>query len=87
MLISLSKEFIFLANLKSASTAIEAALSPYAQVVLTDTRFGKHQLFSEVETRFQWMLNIIDPQRLLVFGVLRDPAELLISLYNSHRDP
>jgi 2-polyprenyl-3-methyl-5-hydroxy-6-metoxy-1,4-benzoquinol methylase len=87
MLISLSKSFVFIAGLKVASTAIENALGSRADLALVEARFGKHQRFSEIETRFAWMLDLIDPARLFVFGVMRDPVDYMISLYNSHTDP
>ena len=54
---------------------------------MVEARFGKHQRFSEVETRFAWMLDLFDPDKLFVFGVMRDPVDYMISLYNSHTDP
>lgn len=87
MLISLSKGFVFIAGLKVASTAIENALGSKADLALVEARFGKHQRFSEVETRFAWMLDLFDPDKLFVFGVMRDPVDYMISLYNSHTDP
>jgi len=86
MLISLSKKFVFVANLKTASTSIEKALRPHSEVALVESRFGKHQPFRTVEARFGWMLAPIDPGELLVFGVMRDPVDYMISLYNSHTD-
>jgi hypothetical protein len=86
MLISLSKKFVFIAGMKTASTAIESALKPDAQLALIEARFGKHQPFSEVEARFAWLLSRIDPGELFVFGVMRDPIDYMISLYNSHAD-
>jgi SAM-dependent methyltransferase len=87
MLISLSKSFVFIAGLKVASTAIENALRSKADLALVEAHFGKHQRFSEIEARFAWMLDLIDPDRLFVFGVMRDPVDYMISLYNSHADP
>jgi hypothetical protein len=75
MLISLSKGFVFIAGLKVASTAIENALGSKADLALVEARFGKHQRFSEVETRFAWMLDLFDPDKLFVFGVMRDPVD------------
>jgi hypothetical protein len=87
MLISLSKRFVFVANLKSASTAIEKVLRPYSELVLVESRFGKHQPFAQIEARFGWMLNLVDPADMFVFGVLRDPIDYAVSMYNSHMDP
>jgi hypothetical protein len=87
MLISLSERFVFIANLKAASTAIETALRRYAEIALTEARFGKHQSFDDVERRFGWALSLIEPRELFVFGVMRDPVDYMISLYNSHAHP
>jgi SAM-dependent methyltransferase len=87
MLISLSNKFVFIANPKTASTAIERALRPYSDVALVESRFGKHQSFLEIEARFEWMLSLVDPSELLVFSVMRDPIDFMVSLYNSHMDP
>jgi SAM-dependent methyltransferase len=87
MLISLSNKFVFIAGLKAASTAIETALKSSAQLALIEARFGKHQPFREIDVRFGWMLRQIDPGELLVFGVMRDPVDYMISLYNSHTAP
>jgi hypothetical protein len=87
MLISLTKKFVFIANLKTASTAIEHVLRSYAQLRLLESRFGKHQTFRQIESRFGWMLEQIAPNELFVFGVIREPVDYMLSLYNSHMDP
>ncbi len=86
MLVSVSSKFVFVANLKTASTAIEEALRPYAELALVELRFGKHQPFETIETRFAWLLGLIDSRELFVFGVMRDPIDYMVSLYNSHMD-
>lgn len=85
MLFSLTKKFLFLANLKTASTAIERVLSPHAELRLVQSQFGKHQSFSEFAERFKWLLNCTDIQEIFIFGVMRDPVDYVLSLYNSHR--
>lgn len=87
MLISLSKKFIFIANLKAASTAIEKALRPVSELALVESRFGKHLPFRQIEARFSGVIALIDPRDLFVFGVMRDPIDYVTSLYNSHMDP
>jgi hypothetical protein len=93
MLISLDFKFIFIANLKSASSSIEAGLRSVSEIALVESRFGKHMHFSEIEKIFPWILKL--PARLqnntlkgrddfFVFGVIREPIDFLISLYNSH---
>lgn len=86
MLISLSRKFIFIANLKAASTAIEEVLRPISQIALVESRFGKHMPYQLIERRFSWIFDLVKRQDFLIFGVIRDPVDSVISLYNSHRD-
>jgi hypothetical protein len=86
MLLSLTKKFLFIANLKTASTSIERVLGPHSEIRLTQSRFGKHMLFSEFAERFKWILNTVNINELFIFGVMRDPTDYAISLYNSHRE-
>lgn len=86
MLISLSYRFVFIANLKTASTAIEAALRPFSDIALVEARFDKHLPFVDFEERFSWVFDIIPRREFLIFGVLRDPLDYMVSLYNSHCD-
>jgi len=85
MLFSLAKKFLFIANLKTASTSIERVLAPHAEIRLMQSRFGKHQSFSDFAERFKWILGCINVHDLFIFGVMRDPVDYVLSLYNSHR--
>jgi hypothetical protein len=85
MLLSLSKKFLFIANLKTASTSIERVLAPYAELRLMQSNFGKHQSFADFAERFKWMLGLVDINELFIFGVMRDPVDYVLSIYNSHR--
>jgi hypothetical protein len=85
MLLSLSKKFLFIANLKTASTSIEKVLGPYAELRLMQSNFGKHQSFADFAERFKWMLGLVDVNDLFIFGVMRDPVDYVLSIYNSHR--
>ena len=85
MLLSLTKKFLFIANLKSASTSIERVLAPHSEIRLMQSRFGKHQSFAEFAERFRWLLNVANVNDLFIFGVIRDPVDYVLSLYNSHR--
>lgn len=87
MLISLDYKFIFVANLKTASTSIETALRPYADIALVESRFEKHAPLSEIERRFFWVFDLVPRDQLLIFGVVRDPVDYVLSIYNSHADP
>jgi hypothetical protein len=86
MLISLDYKFIFIANLKTASTAIENALRRYSEIALIESRFEKHAPLSEVERRFAWVFDIVQRPELFKFGVIRDPADYVLSIYNSHSE-
>jgi hypothetical protein len=85
MLLSLSKKFLFIANLKTASTSIESVLAPHAELRLMESKYGKHQSFADFAERFKWMLGLIDVNDLFIFGVMRDPVDYVLSIYNSHK--
>jgi hypothetical protein len=85
MLLSLTKKFLFVANLKTASTSIERVLGPHSEIRLNQSRFGKHMPFAEFADRFKWILNTVNVNELFIFGVMRDPTDYVLSLYNSHR--
>jgi len=87
MLISLDYKFIFIANLKSASTAIEIALRPFSNIALVEAQFDKHFPLFDIEERFAWVFDYVDRKEFLIFGVMRDPIDFVVSLYNSHSDP
>jgi hypothetical protein len=87
LLISLSKQFIFIANPKTASTAIENSLRKFAEIRLTRTPWGKHLSLAEVEKNFLWLQLRLPASRPFVFGVIRDPVDYVLSVYNSHRKP
>jgi hypothetical protein len=85
MLLSLNKKFLFIANLKTASTSIERVLAPHCELRLTQSNHGKHQTFVEVAERFRWLLSVANVEDIFVFGVIRDPVDFVISLFNSHK--
>lgn len=85
MLLSLTRKFIFVANLKSASSTIEAALAPKADVKFTQTKFGKHDGLSVISNKFAWIKRYVPYDEFFVFAVMRDPVDHLLSLYNSHQ--
>jgi hypothetical protein len=84
MLLSLNRKFIFVANLKSASSAIEAALAPKADIRFTQTQFGKHDPLSAISQKYAWVKKYVPYDEFYVFAVIRDPVDYLLSLYNSH---
>ncbi|AEY02703.1 hypothetical protein GU3_14750 [Oceanimonas sp. GK1] len=86
MIISIDKKFIFIANLKTASTSIEAALRPHGDIVVRRSELGKHLPYTEIQHRFRWVFNTIKEEEFFKFGVIRDPLDYAISLYRSHND-
>jgi Sulfotransferase family len=84
MLISFKHRFIFIANPKAASTSMELALRPFSEICFMEPPPLKHLSFSEVMQKFSWMFDQIPLNRFFVFGVMRHPVELILSLFNSH---
>lgn len=84
MLLSLAHKFLFVANVKSASSSIERALRSKAEIAITETRFGKHADLSVISRRFPWVRQYVPYADVFVFGVLREPVDWILSLYNSH---
>ncbi len=87
MLLSLSHKFLFVANLKSASSSIEKALSSHAQFRATKTAWGKHDDLSTISKKFGWVNKLIPREEFFVFGVIREPVDFILSLYNFHTGP
>src|SRR4051812_16356365 len=84
MLFSLTKKFIFIANQKTASTAIEKVLAPHADLRLLRAEFGKHLAFKRVIEHFGWLTTRVALKDIFVFGVIRDPVDYIVSMYNAH---
>jgi hypothetical protein len=84
MLLSLSHKFIFVANVKTASTSIEATLGGFAEVRIKKTEFGKHNPLTQISRKFGWVKRYVPYNEFFVFGVIRDPVDHLLSLYNAH---
>lgn len=85
MLLSLSRKFIFVANLKAASSTIEAALGPKSEVRISQTQYGKHDGLTAISHKFAWVKRYVPYEDFTVFAVIRDPVDYLLSLYNSHQ--
>jgi len=85
LLISLSRRFVFIANLKTASTSIERALAPFAEIRLDRSEWGKHAGLARAEALAGQMPTPVDIAPFRKFGIIRDPVEWLYSLYRSHR--
>lgn len=84
MLLSFTHKFIFIANVKTASTSIEATLAPFAEIRLRKTEFGKHAPLTMISRRFEWVQRYMPYEDFFVFGVIRDPVDHMLSLYNAH---
>ncbi|MCL7745479.1 sulfotransferase family 2 domain-containing protein [Guyparkeria hydrothermalis] len=85
MIISIEKKFIFIANLKTASTSIESELRPHGDIVVRRSELGKHLPYAQIQKRFKWLFDVIDEGEFFKFGVIRDPVDYALSLYKSHR--
>jgi len=86
VLIGLDRKFIFVANLKVASTSIAEILRPLSEIALVESRFEKHLPYWLIEERFNWIFSLIKREDFFVFGVMRDPVDFVVSLFNSHTD-
>ena len=83
MLISIKKRFIFVANSKAASTSIELALSPYAEIQRGITPKDKHMKMQAVLNEFGFLFEQpeYDPNTFVKFGVMRDPVDWIYSWF------
>lgn len=82
MIISERYGFLFVANLRTASSSIHHALQPLADVALDQPASGKHLHLREVYERFG-AARVVP---LYKWAVIRDPVAYLWSLYNFHKD-
>ena len=85
MLVSLSKRFIFVANLKTASTSIESVLRPYAEFQFLESNCGKHFSLRDLEVEFSSIFKFVPRSEFRVIGTMREPFDWLSSLYRSHK--
>lgn len=89
MLISLQKRFIFVANTKTASTSIERALQPFADVRYGGDPRKKHIALAEIEAAAPWVFTKAGCglEGFFAFGVMRDPVEWLWSWFRYRKQP
>jgi hypothetical protein len=87
MLISFKNNFIFIANLKTGSTAIENSLKKHAGIRLCAIGEGKHMSYADALQILNLLPNKVSKVNYYTFAVMRDPLSYLISIYNSHRKP
>ena len=84
MMISTSKNAIFIAGIKKGSTSIENALASDFEIRVTETPIGKHMPYMTMTQYFWWLFEQRPIENFFVFGVMRDPVDWFISLYNFH---
>lgn len=87
MLLSVEKRFLFVANTKTASTSIEVALHPYAEILRTGTPERKHTPLHRIFEAYGFMFDLPehDPDSYFKFGVMRDPIDWINSWYRYRR--
>lgn len=94
MLIGVRKRFIFVANTKTGSTALQAALLDHAEIDHGLSPARKHMRLRKVLTTFDFLFDgrVATRDEFFAFGVMRDPLDWLMSWYRyrldqSVRDP
>lgn len=87
MLISVSYRFVFVANTKAASTAIEHILKEYSEIAIRHQAYGKHWPCNRIRRVFSAYVREFEMpfDALLRFGVVRDPVDWALSWYNYRR--
>jgi hypothetical protein len=63
---------------------MELALRPFSEICFMEPATLKHLPFAEVMQRFSWVFDEIPLNRFFVFGIMRHPVDLMLSLFNSH---
>jgi len=83
MLIGVRKRFVFVANTKAASTAIERALMPHAEIHRGGTPARKHVGLHEALAEYDFLFGQPDhpPESYFKFGVMRDPIDWITSWF------
>ena len=83
MLIGVRKRFIFVANTKAASTAIERALMPYAEIHRGGSPAQKHIALHDVLAEYDFLFGQPGqaPERFFKFGVMREPIDWIGSWF------
>lgn len=84
MLISVKKRFVFIANSKTASTSIETALVPYAEINRMGSPQRKHISWKMAKEEYDFLFKFPEysPESFFKFGVIREPVEWVLSWYN-----
>lgn len=84
MLISLRHRFLFISNMKAASTTIETTLAEFAELQRIYPTNSKHFSLPQMLHAFPAIFSHNDflPSRFIRFGVIRDPKSWLLSWFN-----
>ena len=87
MLIGVEKRFVFIANSKTASTSIEAALMRHVEIHRGDTPQRKHIQLRDILVEYGFPFDQPDyaPANFFKFGVMRDPIDWFHSWYRFRR--
>jgi hypothetical protein len=84
MLLSLRRRFVFLSNMKAASTTVETTLQPYAELQRIYPHNTKHFSLNQVRGAFPEIFST-PPFRdgaFVRFGVIRDPLSWICAWFN-----
>lgn len=83
MLVSFEKRFFFVANTKTASTSIEHALLPYADLYRGGSPARKHISLFKAIRKYPMVFDQpgFEHWRFFRFGVMRDPVDWISSWY------
>lgn len=87
MLIGVRNRFVFVANTKTASTSIEHALAPHAEIMRGGGPARKHMGLAEILAEYDFLFGqeAHRPEDYFKFGVMRDPVEWILSWYRYRR--
>lgn len=87
MLIGVRKRFVFVANSKTASTAIEQALINHAEIHRGGAPQRKHIAMAEALKEYHFLFGQprFAPDSFFRFGVLRDPVDWITSWFRYRR--
>lgn len=89
MLISLRHRFVFVANTKAASSAIEAALRPYAEIHHGGNPARKHIALHAALREYADLFarQGMAPEHVFKFGVMREPIDWIGSWFRYRKRP
>lgn len=87
MLIGVQKRFVFIANSKTASTSIEAALIGHAEIARGGGAHRKHLRMAQILREYDFLFGqkAYAPETFFKFGVMRDPIDWIFSWYRFRR--